>query len=137
MMKNTETKKQIMDRKQHYVRQRNMRQTQNGDLTPAQHKALALFCTYRHKIHSHLQDVAEGKSHLSENCTVFLRQFMSVMLRQASLPELNLPSAGLSGADEAYYETVNTKMEEYLQTIDERYGTQYAPRGFARKRICA
>lgn len=133
-MKNIE---QIQTKKNKYIANRNARQAKNENLSPAQHQALAMLCTYRHKIHSHASDVAEGASHLSANCIQFIRNLMPVMLRQASLPALVIPQDCLTNPDEAALEEINSCMEAYLQDIDEAYGTQYAPKGFARKRVCA
>lgn len=131
------TIEQIQSKKSKYIANRNARQAKNENLSAAQHQALAMLCTYRHKIHSHARDVAEGESHLSANCIQFIRNLMPVMLRQASLPAMELPIECFNRIDEAALEQINAKIEEYLQAIDESYGTQYAPKGYARKRVCA
>ncbi len=109
------------------------------DLTGEQHTALMVLAQYRHYIHK--ARVAYGKLDRTskDNIKGFFLNQMSIMLRAAKLPELNIRFFPIDHIKDEelrtiYIDDFNEAIEEYLSSIDKAYGTMYCPTGFRRLR---
>lgn len=149
---------EIYIRKDIYVANKNARNrkisAENG-LTDNQHEALTWLCSFRHKLHCNQEDLfySESANFSDFSCQIcgrltrYLQEVGLIADRMFDYSDefFDLPIDFDSHSDEEYEqglqqvhefcERVDADIIEFLQEIDARYHTEYAPTLIARSRL--
>lgn len=149
---------EIYIRKDIYVANKNAKNreisAENG-LTDNQHKALVWLCSFRHELHCNQEDLFYSESANFSNFGFQICGQLNRYLKHVELISDNkfdyseeffdLPSDFDCHSDEEYEdglqqvhefcEKIDADIIEFLQEIDKRYKTEYAPTLIARSRL--
>ena len=144
-------------RKDIYVANKNAKNreisAENG-LTPAQHEAITFVCSFRHELHCSQEDLFYCESANFSNFAEMLCGKLHVLLHNVGIEYnkfdyynefIELPDDQMCETDEEYEdglqqvhefcEKIDADIIEFLQEIDKRYKTEYAPTLIARSRL--
>lgn len=149
---------EILFRKSIYVAKQNLKNSiladENG-LTDNQHEALAWLCSFRHELHCNQEDLfySESANFSDFSCQIcgrltrYLQEVGLITDRTFDYSDefFDLPIDFDSHSDEEYEqglqqvrefcEKIDADIIEFLQKIDARYHTEYAPTLIARSRL--
>lgn len=144
-------------RKSVYVANQNAKNrkisAKNG-LTDKQHEALTYVCSFRHELHCHQEDLFFSESANFSDFANMLCGKLHVLLCNVGIEYgkfdyynefIELPDDQMCESDEEYEqglqkvhefcERIDADIIEFLQEIDSRYNTEYAPTLIARSRL--
>ena len=148
---------EIYIRKSIYVDKQNFKNSvladQNG-LTPVQHETLTYVCSFRHELHCNQEDLFFCESANYSKFAEMLCGKLHALLYNVGIQYnkfdyynefIELPDDQICNTDAEYEdglqqvhefcEKIDADIIEYLQKIDKRYKTEYAPTLIARSRL--
>lgn len=105
------------------------------EMSDKKRRAVNLICYKRHRLHAKKERLTDLK------VVAYLEKSLPIIIGSCGLPAYDLPDnlrrclGGRNENEEDMVERINGLIEEWLRKIDERYGTDYAPKGYARARL--
>ena len=93
-------------------------------MTAEQHRAVSMLALYRYKLQGQPDCFDNGNRAAVRYFEKFFVNALPIMLRTASLPTLDLAA---DFRDNLGWQSINNKVIKYLDYIDRRFGTWYAP----------